>query len=286
MPEDGMFEYEGAWGSRQTLGDTGEARTSTRIVSRTGSRLRLLLDVKLLSVDTPACPTSRRGINWGKGGGTSILFEATQPMSETDTHKVSELICKARDGDDQCRDQLFEICRSYLGFAARAQVESWLRVKVDASDLVQQTMLEAHRDFEKFQGSTEQEWLGWLRRILAHNVSDFIRRYKGTAKRRVQKEVPFRDPNVSGPSPGAPEPAATDRTPSQELALLDDSLRVTQALSALAPDYQEVIVLRNLERLSFNDVAERMNRSRPAVQMLWMRAIKKLQETLGEEEPE
>jgi RNA polymerase sigma-70 factor (ECF subfamily) len=205
-------------------------------------------------------------------------------MSEAKTPKVSELICGARDGDDECRDQLFELCRSYLGFAARAQVESWLRVKVDASDLVQQTMLEAHRDFAKFQGSTEQEWLGWLRRILAHNVSDFIRHYKGTAKRRVQREVPFRDPNVSGPAPGAPEPAATDRTPSQELALLDDSLRVTEALSSLSPDHQEVIVLRNLERLPFNEVAERMGRTRPAVQMLWMRAIKKLQEALGEEE--
>lgn len=205
-------------------------------------------------------------------------------MAESETTNMTKLICGARDGDEQCRDQLFEICRSYLGFAARAQVESWLRVKVDASDLVQQTMLEAHRDFEKFQGSTEQEWLGWLRRILAHNVSDFIRRYKGTAKRRIQKEVPFRDPNVSGPAPGAPEPAANDRTPSQEMALLDDSLRVTQALNSLTPDYQEVIVLRNLERLSFNEVAERMDRSRPAVQMLWMRAIKKLQETLGEGE--
>lgn len=204
-------------------------------------------------------------------------------MSEAKTSKVSDLICGARDGDDECRDRLFELCRSYLGFAARAQVESWLRVKVDASDLVQQTMLEAHRDFGKFQGSTEQEWLAWLRRILAHNVSDFIRRYKGTAKRRVQKEVPFRDPNASGPARGAPEPAAADRTPSQELALLDDSLRVTQALTSLSPDYQEVIVLRNLERLPFNDVAERMNRSRPAVQMLWMRAIKKLQEAVGEE---
>lgn len=207
-------------------------------------------------------------------------------MAESKTPKVSELILGARDGDDECRDQLFEICRSYLGFAARAQVESWLRVKVDASDLVQQTMLEAHRDFAKFEGTTEQEWLGWLRRILVHNVSDFIRRYKGTAKRRVQKEVRFRDPNVSGAAPGAPEPAARGRTPSQELALLDDSIRVSEALSSLSPDYQEVIVLRNLERLPFNEVAERMNRSRPAVQMLWMRAIKKLQESLGEEEPE
>ena len=237
------------------------------------------------------CSLFRRGVDWSQdcreasrvGQYVDPISRAAERMLESETPKVNALITGAREGDHQCREQLFEVCRSYLGFAARAQVESWLRVKVDASDLVQQTMLEAHRDFDKFQGSTEQEWLGWLRRILAHNVSDFIRHYKGTAKRRIQKEVPFRDPRISGPAPGAPEPAASDRTPSQEFALLDDSLRVTQALSSLAPDHQEVIVLRNLERLSFNDVAERMERSRPAVQMLWMRAIKKLQETLGDE---
>ncbi|MGI6414198.1 MAG: sigma-70 family RNA polymerase sigma factor [Thermoguttaceae bacterium] len=199
---------------------------------------------------------------------------------------VSNLIRRARQGDAECRDRLFELCRSYLGFAARAQVESWLRVKVDASDLVQQTLLEAHRDFDRFDGASEQEWLAWLRKILAHNVSDFIRRYRGTAKRQVRREVPFRDPGASGPAAGAPEPAAPDRTPSQQLALVDDQLRVTAALAELAPDYQEVVVLRNLERLPFAEVAERMGRSRPAVQMLWMRAIRRLQEMLGEEDAE
>ena len=53
------------------------------------------------------------------------------------------------------------------------------------------------------------------------------------------------------------------------------------ALAEMPPDYQEVIVLRNLERLAFNEVAEQMGRSRPAVQMLWMRALRKLQEAIG-----
>jgi RNA polymerase sigma-70 factor (ECF subfamily) len=185
-------------------------------------------------------------------------------MSETERN-VSRLIDGARQGDVQCRDQLFELCRSYLGFAARAQVESWLKRKVDASDLVQQTLLEAFRDFDRFEGCSEQEWLAWLRRILAHNVSDFIRRYRGTAKRQVRREVSFRDLSDTGLKHGAPEPIAPGGTPSQEF------LRI-----------EEVIVLRNLQRLAFNEVAERMGRSRPAVQMLWMRAIKKLQEALGD----
>jgi RNA polymerase sigma-70 factor (ECF subfamily) len=191
---------------------------------------------------------------------------------------VGELIRKARGGDAQARQRLFEASRNFMGLVARAQVESWLRVKVDASDLVQQTLLEAHRDFAHFQGESQQEWLAWLRRILSHNAADFIRRYGRTAKRRRGREVPL--PLLDDTAAGAAEPAAPIATPSQEFLQADLELEVSTALAELPPDYQEVIMLRNLQRLSFNEVAQRMGRTRPAVQMLWMRAIKKLQETV------
>ncbi|MBN1908917.1 MAG: sigma-70 family RNA polymerase sigma factor [Pirellulales bacterium] len=203
-------------------------------------------------------------------------------MAKASSPSVTNLIEQARRGDEACREELFARCRNYLGYVARAQVESWLRVKVDASDVVQQTMMEAHRDFERFSGGSEKEWLGWLRKILAHNVADYVRHYRGTAKRQARREVPLRQPGDTVAFRGAPEPAADDATPSQELMRLDEELRVATALAELPPDYQEVIMLRNLQRLSFNDVAERMDRSRPAVQMLWMRAIRKLQEVIEE----
>ena len=199
-----------------------------------------------------------------------------------ETQNVSALIQRARRGDAECRERLFALCRPYLGFVARSQVESRLRAKVDASDLIQETMLEAFRDFDRFSGSSEQEWLAWLRRILAHNAADFVRHYKGTAKREVRREIAIRTPRASSMSPRAPEPAAPGATPSQEFLQLDAELRLTAALAELPPDYQEVIVLRNLQRLPFNEVAERMCRSRPAVQMLWMRAIQRLQSALEE----
>jgi RNA polymerase sigma-70 factor (ECF subfamily) len=202
-------------------------------------------------------------------------------MSESQRPDVHELLANARQGDEACRGQLFEVCRSYLGFLARAQVESWLQGKVDASDVVQQTMLEACRDFDRFQGSSEKEWLAWLRRILTHNVADFVRHYRG-AKRGAAREVPIRGAGDSSGYHGVAEPASPDITPSQEFLQLDNELRMAAALAELPPDYQEVIVLRNLQRLPFDEVAERMNRSRPAAQMLWMRAIRKLRETMGD----
>jgi RNA polymerase sigma-70 factor, ECF subfamily len=204
-------------------------------------------------------------------------------MPDSEGPHFSELIGKARQGDPECRDELFRLCRSYLDLMARAQVESWLRVKVDASDLVQQTLLEAHRDFERFRGGSQQEWLAWLRRILARNAADFVRHYRGAAKRQARREVRFAAASESGFQHGAPEPAAPDGSPSQEFLRFENELRVAAALASLPPDYQEVVLLRNLQRLPFDEVAQRMNRSRPAAQMLWLRALRKLRELLAED---
>ena len=198
-----------------------------------------------------------------------------------DQPSIPDLLAQARLGDAAGRDQLFHACRDYLGYVARAQVESWLQAKVDASDIVQQTLFEAHRDFDRFQGSTEAEWLAWLRRILTHNAQDYVRQYHGTAKRQARREVPVRGPGDDSQQFGV-EPVARGPSPSQELILRDEELRVTVALSQLTEDHREVIVLRNLERLPFEEVAKRMGRSRPAVQMLWMRAVKKLQTAMEE----
>jgi len=203
-------------------------------------------------------------------------MHATQDSPNRD---VAVLLERARRGDAAGRERLFEACRQYMHVVARAQIETWLRAKVDASDLVQQTMLEAYRDFERFDGLTEQELLGWLRRILAHNARDFVRHYRGTAKRQQRREVAIAGPHDASDG-GVPEPAGSIETPSVQLMRQDDALAVAAALAELAADHAEVIMLRNLQRLPFDEVASRMGRSRPAVQMLWMRAIKKLKQHL------
>jgi RNA polymerase sigma-70 factor, ECF subfamily len=203
------------------------------------------------------------------------------PTDSPETLAISDLLARARGSDPRHRDMLFAQCRNFLGIVARAQVESWLRAKVDASDLVQQTLLEAYRDFHKFRGTTEAEWLAWLRQILAHNAANFVRSYRGTAKRQAQREVALAVPGVDANGRGAPELADHCESPSQQLLRKERELQVAEALAHLTPDHREVILLRNLERLSFDEVAVRMGRSRPAVQMLWMRAIQKLHDVLA-----
>ena len=62
-----------------------------------------------------------------------------------------------------------------------------------------------------------------------------------------------------------------------------EELQLSAALDRMPANYQEVILLRNLQRLPFDEVARRMERSRPAVQMLWMRAIKRLQQAMTDQ---
>jgi RNA polymerase sigma-70 factor (ECF subfamily) len=193
---------------------------------------------------------------------------------------LSQLLEQARHGDTVARDRLFATCRNYLAIVARAEVGSWLQAKVDASDLVQQTMLDAHRGLASFRGRTEGEWLGWLRQILSHNAADFVRHYGQTAKRQAGREVRLASPDNQDSRPVGFEPIAPGESPSELLVRHEIELQLADGIAALSDDYQEVIVLRNLERLPFDEVARRMGRSRPAVQMLWMRAIRALRENV------
>lgn len=195
---------------------------------------------------------------------------------------IPELLQKARGGDDAARDELFARCRSYIGIVARTQVEGRLRTKIDASDLVQTTLLEAHRGLKNFRGETEAEWLAWLKRILAHNATDFARRYHGTEKRQAKREVPIHVSPAGASGSFLREPSDPRQTPSQCLMQREREIEVAAAIEQLPDDYREVVMLRNLQRLSFNEVAERMGRSRPAVQMLWLRALRQLESVLTE----
>jgi RNA polymerase sigma-70 factor (ECF subfamily) len=191
------------------------------------------------------------------------------------------MLVRARGNDPRQLELLFAHCRNFLGIVARAQVESWLRAKVDASDIVQQTLLEAYRDFHKFRGTTEAEWLAWLRQIVNHNAANFVRHYRGTAKRQAHREVALRQPGDDSSARGAPDPSDGGESPSQQLLRKERQWQIAEAVAQLSADHREVILLRNLERLPFEEVAARMGRSRPAVQMLWMRALQKLQEQLS-----
>src|SRR5262249_21485567 len=84
----------------------------------------------------------------------------------------------ARQGSREALGRLLEACRDYLLLVANKELDPQLQPKGGASDLVQQTFLEAQRDFARFAGNSEEELLAWLRRLLLNNLGDFTRRYR------------------------------------------------------------------------------------------------------------
>jgi len=198
---------------------------------------------------------------------------------------VSELIRRCRDGEAGAREQLFTRYQHYLYVLAQAQLGKRLRAKCSPSDLVQQTLLEAHRDFAAFQGQQEGELLAWLRRILAHNLYNEVRRY-GTHRRDTGREISL-DQVQAGVDHSSLllQRCLASRGPSpSELAQRHESAaRLAAALARLPQDYQNVLLLRIFEELPAEEVAQRMGRSAGAVRMLQMRALNALRQEMEEE---
>ena len=156
-----------------------------------------------------------------------------------------------------------------------------MRSKQDASDLVQQTLLDAHRDFDRFAGSNQQEWLAWLRQILNHNFQDAVRYYGTAGKRAARREISLSPPNGIESGMAVFEPVSPGDSPSQLAVHNEREILLAEAISQLSEDHREVVILRNIQRLPFDEIAIRLGRTRPATQMLWMRAIQKLKSVLS-----
>ena len=190
-----------------------------------------------------------------------------------------ELLERARSGDLESFGQLLSQYRNYARLLARTLIGTTLRLRLDPSDLVQETFLEAHRDFPRFDGSTERELLAWLRRILARNLADQARRQKA-GLRDIRRQVSLEAMLDRSSARMQQALVAVVSSPSAAAAQREQAVLLADALADLPPDYREVIILRNLERLRFEEVAARMGRSPGAVRMLWTRALERLSRAL------
>ena len=197
-----------------------------------------------------------------------------------------QLLARTRRERGEPLGALLELYRNYLQLLARTQIDLHLQGRVDPSDLVQETMLEAYRDFGQFRGTREGELLAWLRRILVHNLARQVEKNLGTRKRDARRQVSLHRVAELERSSAAVDAAlvsqgtsATGRAQRREQAAI-----LADTLARLKPDHREVIVLRNLEGLSFEEVARRMGRTAGAVRMLWLRALDRLKHLLEQED--
>src|SRR5262245_47048507 len=136
-------------------------------------------------------------------------------MSASESGPAGELLRRGKAGCQEALGRLLIRYGNYLALLARLQVGRRLQGKVDASDLVQETFLKAHRDFATFRGASEAEFLGWLRQILAATVAGSIRRYFGTQRRNPRLERKLTDEIEQSSQALHPQLASPYSTPSQ-----------------------------------------------------------------------
>jgi RNA polymerase sigma-70 factor, ECF subfamily len=168
-----------------------------------------------------------------------------------------------------------------LAEQARGQVGRRLRVKLDIEDLLQEVSLEAYRDIGNFRGSTEGEFLCWLRRILDSILLNQVRHYFGTGRRNLRQERRLAADGDDSTRGLARDPVAPDTSPTQKAVKNERASRLAEAIETLPAPYREVIILRHLEGLSFPEVASRMDRTEDSVKNMWVRALRQLRGRLG-----
>jgi RNA polymerase sigma-70 factor (ECF subfamily) len=197
-----------------------------------------------------------------------------------DTDPESLLIL-AKAGSSPALVRLLDRYRDLLVEQAQGQLGRQLRVKLDIEDLLQDVSLHAYRDVGRFRGSTEREFVCWLRNILARILLNEMRRYFGTARRNLRREQPLVDLEVSTGG-GALNPVAPDTSPSQRALMHESVGRLAEAIERLPVLYRKVIVLRHNEGRSFAEVARELGRTEDSVKNMWFRALRHLRGTLAD----
>jgi RNA polymerase sigma-70 factor (ECF subfamily) len=196
-----------------------------------------------------------------------------------DAPDMRQRLQAARAGSAEALGAVLEGYRNYLLLVAERELDPVLRAKGGASDLVQETFLEAHRDFARFHGTAEGELRAWLRRLLLNNVANFTRRYRQTDKRQVALEQPLEPSSWSG-TPGGRLPADTP-SPSGQAAMDEEAQATQRALARLPDEYRQVLLWRYQDARSFEEIAGLLGRTPNAARKLWARALERLQEEMG-----
>jgi RNA polymerase sigma-70 factor, ECF subfamily len=200
------------------------------------------------------------------------------PDDAKDLNTFLTALPAARGGSADALGRLLMGCREYLLLVANRELQTDLQVKVAPSDLVQETFLEAQRDFQQFNGSREEELLAWLRRILLNNLANANRHYRGTEMRALDREVVLAAPQ-SGEGP-AFDIAQDSSTASKHVASREQAAALETALASLPENYRTALKLRYQDGLAFGEIGAILGCSAEAARKLWARGVDRLRQDL------
>jgi RNA polymerase sigma-70 factor (ECF subfamily) len=183
----------------------------------------------------------------------------------------------------QTSAEAFERYRSYLHLLAQAHLRPRMQARLDASDLVQQTLLDAHQKQAQFRGESEGERLAWLKQILANNLADAVRGM-ARAKRDVNRERPLEHEVAGSFSRVEGWLAAVQSSPSQQTVRAEELVRLADGLATLPPAQRDAIVLHHLQGQTLAEVGRQLDKTPAAVAGLLHRGLKQLRELMAADE--
>lgn len=165
------------------------------------------------------------------------------------------LVRRAQSGDDQAKEQLFERYLPRVRRIVGLRLNVTTRSLLNEDDLVQESLLDAVRNLDKFEKQSEGRFCNWMARIVENRLKMTIRRDKA-AKRDVDKVRRLSD--LDGSSSSGPDLPAKDPTPTAQARgnELDEILE--QKLLAMSDRHREVMILRTFCQMSFEEVADEM----------------------------
>jgi RNA polymerase sigma-70 factor (ECF subfamily) len=169
--------------------------------------------------------------------------------------------------------------RDYLRLLARLRLDPRLRARVDASDVVQQTFLQAHQALAGFRGSTDAELAAWLRQILARNLAHAARDH-GRGRRDVGRERSLEAALAASSARLEAWLAAEQPSPSQQAERGEELLRLAQVLAGLPEAQREALVLHYWQGRTTPEIGRQLDRSPAAVAGLLKRGLKELRRRL------
>ena len=178
--------------------------------------------------------------------------------------------------------QELERFRSYLHLLARLHMDPRLHGKLDPSDMVQQTLLQAFQALDRFRGQSDAERAAWLRQILANNLANAVRDL-GRAKRDIGRERSLEASLEQSSARLGAWLAADQSSPSQQAQRNEDILRLTDALARLPDAQREALTLHHLQNWTLDKIGRHLGRSTAAVAGLIKRGLQQLRLQLREQ---
>ena len=190
------------------------------------------------------------------------------------------LIHRAVAGDRDALGELLARHHAYLSMLASGQLHHRMQSKADASDLVQETYLVVQNQIMTFRGATDSEFASWLRSILVRVFAQHFRRYLGTQRRDVRLEESL---TLSMDTSSMKlQNSVIDKvsSPADQLICNETAVAIASALDAISESYRQVILLRHMQGLSLQEIAQTMNRTPDSIEKLLVRGHEKLKHVL------